>query len=172
MGTEVLCVKLSSSHHLAKTKADSLIDSIEMNVIIIAACIPTLRPIFLILFKLPGADNFRASVRERGHSSYYYRTADSDGSKKTTVSRATGKAFDKRTSRAMTESAEAINTKDSIDGGGVIQVESREVGSQERETEEGEWGHANGTGVPMTNIGSCRSTVGSDSDRLGEDTLV
>ena len=172
MGTEVSCVKISGSDHLATSKADSLIDRIEMNVIIIAACIPTLRPIFLILFKLPGANNFRASVRERGHSSYYYRTADSDGSKKTPRSSAISKAFDKRTSRARTESAEAINTKDSIGDGDVIQVNSREVCSQEGETEEGEWGHANGTGVPMTNIGSGRSTVGSDSGCLGEDTLV
>ena len=142
-----------------------------MNIIIIAACIPTLRPIFLILFKRPGADHFRASVRERGHSSYYYRTADSDGSRKTaTGSSATGKAFDKGTSQAITGSAEAIN-KDSDDGG-VIQVESREVGSQDGETGEGEWGHANGTGVPMTNIGSGWSTAGSDSGRLEEDYLV
>ena len=171
MGKEVLCARLLHSHCLAKTKAESLIRSIEMNVIIIAACIPTLRPIFLILFKRPGANQFRASVRERGHSSYYFRTADSDGSKNTaTESSATSKAFDEGTSRAITGSAEAIN-KDSNDSGGVIQVESRELGSQEGETEEGEWGHANGTGVPMTNIGSGCSTAGSDSGRLG-DNLV
>ncbi len=172
MGKEVLCARWSHSHSLARTNTESLIRSIEMNIIIIAACIPTFRPIFLILFKRPGANHFRTSVRERGHSSYYYRTADSDGSKKTaTGSSATNKASDKGTLRASTGSAEAIN-KDSNDGGGVIQVQSRELGSQDGETGEGEWGHANGTGVPMTTIGSGWSTAGSDSGRLGEDCLV
>ncbi len=134
-------------------QANSLIRSIEMNVIIIAACIPTLRPIFLVLCKRPGAENFRASVRERGHSSYYYRTADFDGSKRMiTGSSGTSKGFDQRASRAMTGSTEAINNKNSIDGDGVIQVESREVGSRDGEFEE-EWGHTPGTGVPMTDIG-------------------
>lgn len=72
----------------------------------------------------------------------------------------------------MTGSTEAINNKHSIDGGGVIRLESREVGSQEGESEEGDWGHANGSGVPMTNIGSDRSIAERDSESLREDTLV
>lgn len=71
----------------------------------------------------------------------------------------------------MTGSTEAINNKHSIDGGGVIRLESREVGSQEGESE-GDWGHANGSGVPMTNIGSDRSIAERDSEILREDTLV
>lgn len=165
-------MKRYHSHLLAVRKADSLNSRIEMNVIIIAACIPTLRPIFLVLFKRPGAANFRASVRERGHSSYYYRTTDSDGSKKTTGSSPPSKSFNKRGSRAMTGSTEAINNKHSIDGGGVIRLESREIGSQEGESEEGDWGHTNGSGVPMTNIGSDRSIAERDSESLREDTLV
>lgn len=31
----------------------------ESNVVIVAACIPTLRPLFLIIFKRPGWDNYR-----------------------------------------------------------------------------------------------------------------
>lgn len=142
-----------------------------MNVIIIAACIPTLRPIFLVLFKRPGAANFRASVRERGHSSYYYRTADSDGSKKTTEFSALSKSFDKRGSRGMTGSSEAINNKDSVNSVHAVRVESREVGTQEEEIE-GEWGHVNGSGVPMTNIGSDRSITERDAESLREDTVV
>ena len=145
-----------------------------MNVIIIAACIPTLRPVFLVLFRRPGADNFRASVRERGRSSYY-RASESDGSKKTTKgSIISSKAFD-RASRAMTGSTEAINNKGSTNGEGVVQVESRELGSGHEEIEEGEWGHANGSGVPMTNIGSHRSssrTAESDAGYLEEEVMV
>ena len=149
-----------------------LICRIEMNVIIIAACIPTLRPLFLVLFKRPGADNFRASVRERGHSSYYYRSSDVVGSKKTTGSSATSRAFDKRASRATTGSTEAINSKNSIDGAGVIQVGSREVDKHYEEMEEGEWGHSKGSGVPMTDLGSERNTREEESGRLTEDALV
>ncbi|CAD6588649.1 MAG: hypothetical protein ASARMPREDX12_003397 [Alectoria sarmentosa] len=148
-------------------------NGIEMNVIIIAACIPTLRPIFLILFKRPGAQNFRASVRERGHSSYYYRTSDSDESKKsTTGSSATNNVYDKRTSRVITGSTEAINNKDSIEGGGVIQVESREVGSSDGKAEEGEWAHANDSDVPMADIGSDRDAVERDCRRFGGNDSV
>lgn len=144
-----------------------------MNVIIIAACIPTLRPIYLILFKRPGAQNFRASVRERGHSSYYYRTSDSEGSKKSTIGpSATNNVYDKRKSRVMTGSTEAINNKDSVEGGGMIHVESREVGSGDRDAEEGEWVHANGSDVPMADVGSDRDVVERDSRRLGGEGLV
>ena len=155
-------------------EANSLIYSIEMNVIIIAACIPTLRPVFLVLFRRPGADNFRASVRERGRSSYY-RASESHGSKKTTKgSIISSKAFD-RASRAMTGSTEAINNKGSVNGEVAVQVESRELGSRNEETEEGEWGHVNGSGVPMTNIGSHRSssrTAESDAAYLEEEVMV
>lgn len=119
---------------LANIQADGHIRRIEMNVIIIAACIPTLRPIFLILFKRPGASNFRASVRERGHSSYYYRTSGYDKSKRMTTG--SSKVFDKRASGAANGSTEAFNTRDAIDGGDAIQMESREVSSRDGEIEE------------------------------------
>ena len=138
-----------------------------MNVIIIAACIPTLRPIFLVLCKRPGIENFRASVRERGHSSYYYRTADSDGTKMTIIeSCATSKAFDQRASRATTGITEAINSGGSVNGGDLIRVESRELGSRDGEVEEAEWGHAKGSGVPMTEImgNMDRGQLGRDSE--------
>lgn len=144
-----------------------------MNVIIIAACIPTLRPIFLVLFKRPGAVNFRVSVRERGHSSYYYRTSDSDGSKKTKISsNANNKAFNKTASGVMTGSTEAINNKYSVDGVDVIQVENREVSSRDEETENGEWGHASGSGVPMTNIGTDSDGVGREVRQSAQFDLV
>ena len=75
----------------------------------------------------------------------------------------------------MTGSTEAINNKGSIHGEGVVQVESRELGSRNEESEEGEWGHANGSGVPMTNIGSHRSssrTAESDAGYSEEEILV
>ena len=137
-----------------------------MNVIIIAACIPTLRPIFLLLAKRPGAENFRASVRERGHSSYYYRTADSGSTKTITRSSVASKALDRGTSRAMTGSTEAINNKDSIDGGGVIQVESRELFTRDEDVEEVEWGYPKGSGVPMTDIGGETTTDDTNAGPL------
>lgn len=56
-------------------------------------------------------------------------------------------------------STEAIINKDSGDGGGVPQVESREVGSRDGEAEEGEWGPANGSDVAMADIGGDRDAV-------------
>ena len=124
-----------------------------MNVIIIAACIPTLRPIFLVVGKRPGIENFRASVRERGHPSYYYRTADFHDSQRTRVgSGASSKPFEQRSSQATTGSTEAINNKSAFDGGILVLVESRELGSRDQEVGEEEWGHARGSGVPMTNM--------------------
>lgn len=134
-----------------------------MNIIIIAACIPTLRPIFLVLFKRPGAENFRASVRERGHSSYHYRTADIEGSKKTTTNG--------RASRVTTESTEAINDKDAFDDGCVIQVKSIEVVAVAGDIE-AEWGHVSGSSMPMTNIGSAEDVEGTESGRSGGHTAV
>ena len=163
MGEEIL-----QSPLLARIKADRLERRIEMNVIIIAACIPTLRPIFIVFFKRPGADNFRASVRERGHSSYYYRTADSEGSKRTATESNPASDVSNRASGPVTGNSDAISSKDAIDGGCVIQVASIEMGSRGGEVEEGEWGHVSGSGVPMTNIGSDQDTEGGESERLGD----
>lgn len=59
----------------------------------------------------------------------------------------------------MTCSTEAIFNKDSDDGGGVPQVESREVGSRDGEAEEGQSGQANGSDVAMADIGGDRDAV-------------
>lgn len=136
-----------------------------MNVIIIAACIPTLRPIFLVLWKRPGIENFRASVRERGHPSYYYRTADFVDSQRTRVaSGATSKPFEQRASQATNGSTEAINNKSTFEDSILIQVESRELGSRDNDVGEEEWGHAKGSGVPMTNMwGDGRGDYGESS---------
>ena len=119
-----------------------------MNVIIIAACIPSLRPIFLVLFRRPGASNFRASVRERGHPSYYYRTSDSERSKRATTGiSATARVFDKRALGTVDGSTEDINPRNTVDDGDAIQVESREVGSRDGEIGEREWGDSKDAGV-------------------------
>ena len=144
-----------------------------MNVIIIAACIPTLRPIFLVLCKRPGIENFRASVRERGHQSYNYRTADFNDSQRTRVgSGAIGKPFGQRASQAMTGSTEAINNKSAFDGGHLIEVESRELGSRDNDIGEEEWGHAKGSGVPMTNMWGDGRGGHEDAGRLARDNEV
>ena len=71
----------------------------------------------------------------------------------------------------MTGSTEAINNKDISDDSGVIEVGSRETDSQDGEIEQGDWGHENGTGVPMTNIGSKRNAIEGDSGRPGDDLV-
>ena len=148
----------------ANAVANGVICSIEMNVIIIAACIPTIRPIFLVLCKRPGAENFRASVRERGHSSYCYRTAD-DGPKKTmTGSSATYINFDQGPFQQSTSSTEAINQKHSEDGGSVIQIENKELGSRD---EDEEWEYTSGPGLPMTNIKKNQKRDFDDRERPG-----
>lgn len=147
--------------------------SIEMNVIIIAACIPTLRPVFLVLWKCPGTENFRASVRERGHPSYHYRTADLNDSQRTRIgSGANSKPFEQRASQEMTGSTEAINNKSAFDGGILVQVESRELGSRDQDVEEEEWGHAKGSGVPMTNMWGNGRGGHEDSGSLTIDSAV
>ena len=144
-----------------------------MNVIIIAACIPTLRPIFLVLASRPGVENFRASVRERGHPSYYYRTADGGGSQKTVVgSDTTSKNFEERALKAMSGSTDAMKNKGSVTAGDLIQVESREVRSQDGEIEEERWGHEQGSGVPMTNMWRHGTGENEDQGRLASDSEV
>ena len=144
-----------------------------MNVIIIAACIPTLRPIFLVLWKRPGIENFRASVRERGHPSYHYRTADFNDSQRTRIgSGAISKPFEQRASQAVTGSTEAINNKSPFDGEILVQVESRELGSHDEDVGDEEWGHARGSGVPMTNMWGNERGGHEDSGSLARDSVV
>ena len=47
----------------------SLLHSVEINAIIIAACIPTLRPVYLVLLRRPGAENYKARSKS---STYIY----------------------------------------------------------------------------------------------------
>ena len=117
---------------------------IEMNVIIIAACIPTLRPIFLILFKRPGASNFRSQGNRR-HSSYK-KTADSNDSKPLTIGStgATTKAFPSAPANSKWSATDTTSTNTTT-----IHVFSRECDSQGNETVEGEWGQARETGMPL-----------------------
>ena len=72
----------------------------------------------------------------------------------------------------MTGSTEAIINNKSADEGDVIHVESRDVGNQDDDNEEGEWGHTHGSGVPLTNLGSERDTPERKFGRLTEDDLV
>ena len=44
----------------------------EINVVIFAACMPTLRPLFLVLFRRPGSENYR--VKSSGGSSHAGRS--------------------------------------------------------------------------------------------------
>ena len=114
-----------------------------MNVIIIAACIPTLRPIFLILFKRPGASNFRSN-RNRHHSSYQ-KTPDSNDSKPLTIgSSGATKAFPNAPANSKWSDTDGTSTNTTT-----IHVSSRECESQDNEVAESEWGHIRESGMPL-----------------------
>ncbi|MCJ1459452.1 hypothetical protein MMC28_009831 [Mycoblastus sanguinarius] len=123
-------------------------NGIEMNVIIVAACIPTLRPIFLILFKRPGAAHFHTTLNERSHTSYP-RTSDSNNqSSATTASTITNKVTEKPKVVSSTASSKPMTSKISIYVNDTIEVESSEVDSDEIE-----WVHMNDPGVSLSKIG-------------------
>lgn len=117
-----------------------------MNIIIIAACIPTLRPIFVILFSRPGASAF-GSKRNRRHSSYR-KTPDSNDSKPLTIgSAASTKAFPNAPVNSKWSDTNCSSTNATT-----IHVTSRECESQDNETEEGEWGRTREPGMPLREL--------------------
>ncbi|KAL8827510.1 MAG: hypothetical protein Q9191_003139 [Dirinaria sp. TL-2023a] len=171
-------------------------NGIEMNVIIIAACIPTLRPLFLILLRRSTPSDFLPS-RQNGQSYQKHASSDptSDSSKQshpTVGSRASkvfsnaNKALDVYRNHTATQStdstqgldqtgAEALSNKNSILVSETICVESREVrgGSEDSSDDEREWGRAGGVqGVPLSEIGKpmeTNSTHGDERTVIGED---
>ena len=48
-------------------------DSVEINAIIISACIPTLRPVYLILLDKPGAERYKPRMKSSFHLHSYER---------------------------------------------------------------------------------------------------
>lgn len=115
----------------------------EMNVVIIAACIPTLRPLYLIIFKQPGAEYYVGGSRQRQQASYAkgndYGNSRLNIKSNTRTSNIGGKmvADDKR----------SMLVQDSI------YVESRELRSSERETEEELQRRRRGDDMQMTDMG-------------------
>ena len=117
-----------------------------MNIIIIAACIPTLRPIFLLLSGRPGASQFRFN-RNRRHSSYK-QAPDSNDSKPLTIGSAgVTKAFPNAPQNSKWSDTDGTITSETT-----IHVVSRECESQDNERGEIEWEHARGSGVPLSRI--------------------
>ena len=51
-------------------------DSVEINVVIAAACVPAMRPVFLIAFRRPGASYYRSLARR--HKSYQVHPSTHD----------------------------------------------------------------------------------------------
>ena len=114
-----------------------------MNVIIIAACIPTLRPVFLMLFSRPGASAF-GSKRNRRHTSYK-KSPDSNDSKPLTIgSAASTKAFPNAPANSKWSNTDCTSTDATT-----IHINSRECESQDNEIDEGEWGRAREPGMPL-----------------------
>ncbi|CAF9938565.1 MAG: hypothetical protein HETSPECPRED_001111 [Heterodermia speciosa] len=151
-------------------------NGIEMNVIIIAACIPTLRPLFLIICKRATASDF---LSQRRQSSYHkHPSSSSDPNKSSnqhppTIGSRGSKAFDKypitreltRTSidsQKSLSSKKARTSKNSILVEETICVETRELhssdGSRGASEETKEWGVSTprgraATAVPLSEIG-------------------
>ena len=169
---------------------------IEMNIIIIAACIPTLRPLFLILLRRSTPSDFLPSRQNRQSYQKHPSSDPISGSSKqshpTVGSRASkvlsnaNKAFDayrNHTATGSTDSTrgldqkgpEALSNKNSILVSETIRIESREVrsGSEGNSEDEREWGRAGGVqGVPLSEIGKPREispTHGEERTVVGED---
>lgn len=148
-----------------------------MNVIIIAACIPTLRPLFLILFKRASSSDFASHRRQ---SSYHKHPSSTDPKSSSanppTVGSRGSKAFDKypitrELTRTSTDSQRSLSgkkdvertSKNSILVEETICVESREIHTSDSSQGEGEreWGSSSssrgrgglGTGVPLSEMG-------------------
>ena len=51
-------------------------DSVEINVVIAAACVPAIRPVFLILFHRPGASYYRSSASRHKSNQVHPLTHD------------------------------------------------------------------------------------------------
>ncbi|KAL8794419.1 MAG: hypothetical protein Q9195_003006 [Heterodermia aff. obscurata] len=94
-------------------------NGIEMNVIIIAACIPTLRPLFLIICKRATASDF---LSQRRQSSYHNHPSSSTDPTKSgnqhppTIGSRGSKAFDKypitrELTRTSTDSQKSLSSK-------------------------------------------------------------
>ncbi len=130
---------------------------IEMNVIIIAACIPTLRPLCLVIFNRPDADAYRPSVNKRSHSSYYKTPKSTDSSQSQSI--LSNKVFGKQANESPNESTKSIFKKNYTMAAKDLRVGSREVGSRDGDIEEEEWVHATGSGVPMSGLGQARDEV-------------
>ena len=63
-------------------------NSVEINVVIVAACVPTLRPMYLILFRRPGAEHYggkgitggsRSGKKSYGKNAYVMHSDSRDG---------------------------------------------------------------------------------------------
>ncbi len=140
-----------------------------MNVIIIAACIPTLRPLFLILFRQSSPSEFRPS-RQLGKSSYWKHPSSDPNSNssgavpslQTRASRAlskSNKAFDVYRNHTATGDSGSerssgdkreILDKNAIHVRDTVNIESREVGVED--DRQHEWGARDYTGVPLREI--------------------
>lgn len=138
-----ITVKAADSDITWQTVELLMWNGIEMNVIIIAACIPTLRPVFLILFKRPGASKFRSN-RNRRHSSYK-QTGDSNDSKPLTIgSSGATKAFPNAPANSKWSDTNTTSTANTT-----IHISSRECESQDNESAEREWGLTRETSMPL-----------------------
>ena len=114
-----------------------------MNVIIIAACIPTLRPVFLMLFSRPGASAF-GSKRNRRHSCYQKTPGSNDSKPLTIGSTAATKAFPNAPANSKWSNTDCTSTDATT-----IHITSRECESQDNEIDDGEWGHAREPGMSL-----------------------
>ena len=143
--------------------------SIEMNVIIIAACIPTLRPLFLVLFNQPGASHYRPSLLEK-RSRSYQKTPDSKDSSGSSshLSRGStlfnivgGKAFDGASPTAPGGNESGVHARK-----GSLIVSDRDIEMSPVEKGQGDFGISMQGGVGDGDSEALREV---DSEPGGED---
>ena len=133
-----------------------------MNVIIIAACIPTLRPLCLLVFNRPSASQYRPSLARQRSS--YHKALDSDNSSGHPsdggTSHVNGNIQNRSPDRTAPRSPSAVKKgfyerkrNNSILVDQVMPVESTELGSRDNDVELGDgadvWSQVSGTRVPL-----------------------
>lgn len=138
-----------------------------MNVIIIAACIPTLRPLYLIIFRQPGAEYYVGGSRQRQQASYAkatdYNNLGSTNKSNNRGSTIRGKPLTGRTKVSSMGNQKSVDDDRAIMVEDTIFVESRELrGTDVEGQEEVQWGQR-GQAVLMTDMG--RAANGQEGRR-------
>ncbi|KAL6717296.1 hypothetical protein ACLMJK_005211 [Lecanora helva] len=133
-------------------------NGIEMNVIVIAACIPTLRPLCLLIFNHPSASQYGRPSLGRQRPSYR-KQPNSHGSSSNQSNipfTPTDGRYLKKNTTIKTRVVERKHNNSMVGDDSIVLVKEPEAGGRDDEGEERdidcEWGHTNEITVPLKTI--------------------